>query len=149
MRGKIFLLLLLCGSNAAKKVREDEASRFDRFMTALSACSPSGANRWPVVCALEQVYPAEIHVELTYALDVQVETYLLDELSQPTAARRAGLPEGAQISSNDFKALSANVRLPHRITNHRCRMAQCEHLSLMPPYAWLGLPGLVPCACNW
>ena len=106
---KLCILLLLCGSTAAQEVREDEANRFNLFVTALASCSPSGSNRWHVVCVLEQVSPAELHVVRMHAPISQVGVYLLDELSQRTAAQYAKSHLAARISWPNFKTVSKGV----------------------------------------
>ena len=106
---KTGVFLLLCGSIAAQEVREDEAGRFNLFVTALSSCSPSSANRWHVVCVLEQVPSAELYITQMHASDLQVGDYLQGELSQLTPARHLQSRAGARISLQEFEAVSEGM----------------------------------------
>ena len=109
MLWKIGAVLLLCGSTVAQKVREDEARRLNLFVTAVSSCSPSGANRWHVACVLELVPSAELCTTRMHASDLQVGDYLVVELSHLTPARHLQSRSGARISSQELEAVSGGV----------------------------------------
>ena len=116
----ILLALLLCASSAAaQEVREDDAGRFNLFMTALSACGRSDASRWHVLCVLEQVSSAELHIARMHALDLQVGVYLLNELSQLEAVRHTESYPEAWTGSQHFKALSGGIAMGLKGLQHR------------------------------
>ena len=105
----VLLLLSLCGSSVAQEVRQDEVSRYNLFMAALSACTPSGTTPSHVLCVLDQAYASELNVARMHPTDWQVRNYLLDELWQLRVARHAEPHLEARISSHSFKAVSGRV----------------------------------------